>query len=279
MSWTFTRRAAFAMAAGSAVSTAFAADSPETAAPGPFRIGICSYSLREFSRALAIKMIAKLGVSEISVKDTHLPYNLSAADLKKALAEFQKAGLKIVSAGNTTLSSEEPGALRKYFEYARACRIPMLIAAPSHATLPEVEKLAKEFQIAVAIHTHGPEDKHFPSPQVVLEAVKSMDPLMGLCMDVGHSMRTGADVVQEITNAGPRLLDLHFKDLKNGKEKDSQCDVGEGVMPVVAIFKQLNKVGYRGSVNLEYEINSDDPVPGMLHSLGYMKGVAAGLAG
>ena len=106
-----------------------------------------------------------------------------------------------------------------------------------------------------------------------------MDARMGLCMDIGHSTRGGADVVQEIVNAGPRLLDMHFKDLKDAKVKESQCDVGQGVLPVVAIFKQLQKVGYRGSVNLEYEINSDDPLPGMLHSLGYMKGVVAGLAG
>jgi len=50
-------------------------------------------------------------------------------------------------------------------------------------------------------------------------------------------------------------------------------------LPIVAIFKQLQKIGYRGSVNLEYEINPDDPLPGMLHSFGYMKGVLAGLAG
>jgi sugar phosphate isomerase/epimerase len=62
----------------------------------------------------------------------------------------------------------------------------------------------------------------------VLDAVKGMDPRM----DVGHSMRGGADVVQEIVNAGPRLLDVHFKDLKDGKVKEGQCDVGEGVMPV-----------------------------------------------
>jgi sugar phosphate isomerase/epimerase len=86
-------------------------------------------------------------------------------------------------------------------------------------------------------------------------------------------------VVQEIVNAGPRLLDLHMKDLKNGKDKDSQCDVGEGVMPVVAIFKQLRKTGYRGNVNLEYEINSENPLPGAQHSIGYLKGVLAGLVG
>jgi sugar phosphate isomerase/epimerase len=92
-------------------------------------------------------------------------------------------------------------------------------------------------------------------------------------------MRTGADVVQEVANAGPRLLDMHIKDLKDGKVAESQCDVGDGVMPVVALFKQLQKIGYRGSVNLEYEINADNPMPGMQRSFAYMKGVLAGLAG
>ena len=199
--------------------------------------------------------------------------------MKKALDEFAKAGLTIVSAGNTDLKSEDPAVLRKYFEYARDAGIPMLVAAPTHSTLPALEKLVKEFNIKVAIHPHGPEDQHFPVPKAVLEALKGMDKRMGMCLDVGHAMRGGADVVQEIAHAGPRLFDMHMKDLKNRNEKDSQCEVGEGVMPVVAIFKQLEKVGYRGCVNLEYEINSENPLPGAQRSMGYLKGVRAGLAG
>lgn len=249
------------------------------AAPLGFRIGVATYSLREFQRGLAIRMIKQLGVTEVSVKDFHLPYTSTPAEISKAVSDFTKAGLTIVSGGNTDLKSSNPAELRPYFVYAKACGMPMLVAAPLHENLGAIEKLAKEFDIKIAIHTHGPEDKNFPTPKVVLDAVKGMDPRMGLCMDVGHSMRGGADVVQEIANAGPRLLDMHFKDLKDGKVKESQCDVGDGVMPVVEIFKQLRKVGYRGSVNLEYEINEDNPVPGMLHSFGYMKGVVAGLAG
>ena len=248
-------------------------------APAGFRVGIASYSLREFQRGLAIRMIQQLGVTDVSVKDFHLPYTSTPAEIARAVGEFKKAGLAIVSGGNTDLKSSDPAELRKYFLYAKACGMPMLVAAPLHENLGAIEKLAKEFDIQIAIHTHGPEDKNFPSPRVVLDAVKGMDPRMGLCMDLGHSMRAGADVVQEIGNAGPRLLDMHIKDLRDGKVKESQCDVGDGVMPVVALFKQLQKVGYRGSVNLEYEINGDNPLAGMLHSFGYMKGVMAGLAG
>ena len=56
-----------------------------------------------------------------------------------------------------------------------------------------------------------------------------------------------------------------------------QCDVGEGIMPIVGIFRQLQKMGYQGCVNLEYEINGDNPLPGMKNSFSYMRGVLAGL--
>ena len=98
-------------------------------------------------------------------------------------------------------------------------------------------------------------------------------------MDIGHSARTGIDVVQAIADAGDRLFDMHVKDLKDLKVKKSQVDVGDGAMPFPAIFKQLKKMGYTGCVNLEYEVEVDDPTRGIERSLSYMRGVLAGLAG
>src|SRR5882762_5557183 len=278
MSLHLTRRGIIQFCAGLAAAGPRIALADE-AKPGEFRIGIASSSFREFQRKLTISMIKQLGVRYVSVKEFHLPYTLSAADAAKAAGEFKKAGLTIVSGGNISLQDEDPAILRRYFEYAKACGMPMMVTAPTHSTLPTVEKLAKEFDIKTALHNHGPEDKHFPTPQSVLEAVKGRDPRMGLCMDMGHSMRTGIDVVQTLELAGSRLLDMHIKDLKSPTDKASQCDVGEGVMPIVAIFKQLKKMNYQGCVNLEYEINGDNPLPGMLHSFGYMRGVLAGMAG
>lgn len=270
-----TRREIFAVAGAAAI----AAEMADAAPYGDFKLGICSYTFREFQRKMAIEMMQQLGVSYVSIKDVHLSYALSPADLMKGIGEFKKAGLTPVSAGNTDLRDPNPEVLRKYFQYARDTHIPILVAAPTHASLPAIEKLVKEFDVKVAIHPHGPEDHNFPAPKDVLEAVKGMDPRIGMCLDVGHAMRAGSDLVADIAAAGPRLLDMHFKDLKNRNDKDSQCAVGEGVMPVVEIFKQLKRVGYRGCVNLEYEIMSENPLPGAQHSIGYMKGVAAGLAG
>jgi sugar phosphate isomerase/epimerase len=108
--------------------------------------------------------------------------------------------------------------------------------------------------------------------------MKNMDPRMGVCCDIGHESRAGKDILESLEIAGPRLLDMHVKDLKVATGKDSQCDVGEGILPIVGIFKYLKKTKYTGGVMLEYEINGDNPVVGMQKSFSYMRGVLAGLA-
>lgn len=62
-------------------------------------------------------------------------------------------------------------------------------------------------------------------------------------------------------------------------DKGSQVEVGRGAVPVVQIFKDLIATNYQGGVMLEYEIKADDPLPGMLESVSYMRGVLDGLAG
>src|SRR5205823_627521 len=88
----------------------------------------------------------------------------------------------------------------------------------------------------------------------------------------------GSDVVRAIADAGPRVLDMHAKDLRDPTTAASQCIVGEGVIPIGAIFRELETIGYRGYVNLEYEIDADDPLPGMKQSLAYMRGARRGRA-
>ena len=104
-----------------------------------------------------------------------------------------------------------------------------------------------------------------------------MDARCGLCMDIGHTSRTGVDIVEWIAKAGPRLLDMHAKDLLDPMNKEAQVAVGEGKLPIKAIFAQLIKMRYNGSVNLEYEIQENDPLPGMKKSFTYMRGILSDL--
>lgn len=238
-------------------------------------MGVATYSLRKFSRDQAIQMLKKLEVSFVSIKSFHLPYEDPPAQIQAGAAVFSDSGFEVLSGGNIALT--DPSQLRAMFEYARAAGMPMMVCAPSHATLDAVEELVKEFNIKTAIHNHGPEDRHFPSPESILEAIDGRDGRMGLCIDVGHTTRTGANVVESIRRAGPRLFDLHIKDLSDLMDRDSQVPVGDGAMPVAAIFTELLAMNYQGGVMLEYEIDADDPLLGMVKSIAYMRGVLAGL--
>ena len=244
------------------------------------KLGIATYSLRMFDRPTAIEMLKKFQVKYVSIKDVHLKIGAPPEETKAGRAEFDAAGLVVTSGGNVDMTKgttvEE---LRKQFEYAKAAGLPMMVCAPTHENIKAVETLVKEYNIRIAIHNHGPEDKHFPTPQSVLEVVRKLDKRCGLCMDIGHSARTGVDVVETIAGAGDRLFDMHVKDLRDMKVKESQCDIGDGAMPFVAIFKQLKKMGYTGCINMEYEVPVKDPTMGMMRSLSYMRGVLAALAG
>jgi sugar phosphate isomerase/epimerase len=276
------RRSFLGAAAGAAglsaigVTPASAVVEPE---PWGIKLGIATYSLRMFDRPTAIEMLKKFQVKYVSIKDVHLKIGAPPEETKAGRAEFDAAGLVVTSGGNVDMTKGTTVEdLRKQFEYAKAAGLPMMVCAPTHENIKAVETLVKEYNIRIAIHNHGPEDKNFPTPQSVLEVVRKLDKRCGLCMDIGHSARTGVDVVETIAGAGDRLFDMHVKDLRDMKVKESQCDIGDGAMPFVAIFKRLKKMGYTGCVNMEYEVPVKDPTVGMLRSLSYMRGVLAALA-
>jgi sugar phosphate isomerase/epimerase len=247
-------------------------------APSPIQLGLASYTFRNFTRAQMIGFMKQLNVNELNVKDTkdHLP--MDPTEEAKALADYTAAGIKLHAAGAIYFAKDEDADIRSKFEYCKRAGISVIVAGdPAPDTLPRVEKFVKEYDIRIAIHNHGPEDKLWHSPLDILKAVKNLDPRIGCCIDVGHTVRAGTDVVQAIHEVGPRLFNVHMKDLTNFESKESQVAVGDGIMPVRGIFEALIKTKYKGFVDLEYEVHADDPMPGVIASFSYMRGALAGM--
>ncbi len=257
---------------------ALAEPKPASGAPSPIKLGLASYTFRNFSRAQMIAWMKQLSLSGLNAKDTkdHLPMDPTAE--AQAVSEYEAAGIHLHAAGAIYFPKDEDDDIRAKFEYCKRAGINVIVAGdPIPTALPRIERFVKEYDIRFAIHNHGPEDKIFPSPLDVLKVVKSMDPRMGCCIDVGHCVRAGTDVVEAIHTVGPRLFDLHMKDLTDFTAKESQVAVGEGKMPVREIFEALIKTKYQGWVDLEYEVHGDDPMPGVTESYAYMRGVLAGM--
>jgi sugar phosphate isomerase/epimerase len=260
------------------VAAAAAASAPMAFAAGhaPFRLGMASYTFRNFSRDTLIANLKTLNISTVNCKDAkdHLPMDPAAE--AAAVAAYKAAGIRITAAGTVAFNKDDDDDIRAKFEYLKRAGAPVVVAGdPTPAILKRVEKFVKEYDIRFALHNHGPEDKMWHSPLDVLAVVKDMDPRMGCCIDVGHCARAGVSPVDAIRKVGPRVFDLHVKDLANTSDKESQVAVGEGVLPFPEIFQALVDIKYTGYVDLEYEIKPDDPMPGVTKSFAHMRGVLA----
>ncbi|HEX3985665.1 MAG TPA: sugar phosphate isomerase/epimerase [Acidobacteriaceae bacterium] len=274
---TLLRTAALTAAAAPLLPTSALAQSPAPANE-KIKLGLASYTFRNFSRAQLIGFMHDLRVSDLNAKDAkdHLP--MDPAGEAQALSDYATAGIHLHAAGAIYFQKATDEDIRAQFEYLERANIPVMVAGdPSPESLPRIEKFVQRYNIRLAIHNHGPEDKLWPSPLDILKDIRTMDPRIGCCIDVGHTVRAGTDVVQAIHAVGPRLFNMHMKDLTDFHDKASQVAVGDGKMPIRGIFQALQEIHYPGYVDLEYEVHPDDPLPGVTKSFAYMRGVLAGM--
>ncbi len=252
---TFSRRdfvrSSALVAAGFAASSdviTLAQERPSSGKASPIRLGLASYTFRNFTRTQMIGFMKQFNVFALNAKDVkdHLP--MDPQEEAAALADYAAAGIKLHAAGTIYFAKDEDADVGSKFEYCKRAGIAVIVAGdPTPQTLPRIEKFVKEYDIGMAIHNHGPEDKLWHSPLDVLRAVKGMDPRIGCCIDVGHTVRAGT------------------------------VAVGEGIMPMRKMFEALIATKYKGFVDLEYEVHPDDPMPGVISSFAYMRGALAGM--
>lgn len=242
------------------------------------KLGVASYTFRNFDRAKVIGFMEQLNNRHLNAKDVkdHLPMEPAAETA--ALAAYKAANVAVHAVGTVYFQKDENADIRAKFDYAKRAGVEVIVAGdPKPEVLPRLERFVKEYDIRIAIHNHGPEDKVWPSPMDVLKAVRTMDPRLGCCIDVGHTVRAGTNVIDAIHAAGKRLFNIHMKDLTDFSAKDSQVAVGQGKMPVREIFRALIEVRYPGFVDLEYEVHPEDPMPGVAESFSYMRRVLGGM--
>jgi sugar phosphate isomerase/epimerase len=270
---------AFAAVIPSINLASLAAPTTEEADPWlGLKIGVATYTLRELPIEEAIKGVKRVGLKYVSIKNVrnHIDLTHTPEERKQRAQMFRDAGLVPLSVGNIGMQNDE-ASVRRAFEYARDIGVPTMVCAPPKDAVPLLDKFVKEFDIKLAIHNHGPEDKQFPSPYDVMSAVEKFDKRIGLCIDVGHTARAGVDPAEAIVKCRERLYDVHLKDISAMGNRNTPIESGRGILNSRSILAALVKIKFQGLVGFEYEKDSKDPVPGLAESVGYVKGLLAGL--
>jgi sugar phosphate isomerase/epimerase len=240
-----------------------------------FPLGLASYTLRNFPLDEALKMTQRVGLDHICLKSMHLPLDASPQEIAAAAEQVRKAGITLYAGGVIAMSNE--AQTNQAFQYAKAAGLTVIVGVPSAAVLPLVDKKVKEYDIKVAIHNHGPGDKQYPTPESAYEKIKHLDPRIGLCIDVGHTVRAGADPYDSVEKYAGRAHDMHIKDVSAVGPEGKAIEVGRGVIDIPRLLKTLIQVGYSGVVSFEYEKDANDPLAGLAESVGFVRGVLAAI--
>ncbi|MBI1390361.1 MAG: TIM barrel protein [bacterium] len=275
--------AAAAAGAGTLMAPSVRAESfLSTPAPADYfhglKVGMASYTVRKFSRREALEMTERLGLKYIKFKqDFHLPLDTPLDEVSRAAELIRQRGMTLTGCGVVYMGNDET-KIKNLFEYAKAAGMEVITAAPDEDALPAFSRMAKAYDIKVAIHNHGPNDKRYPSALDAYKLAKQLDERIGCCVDIGHTVRIGENVAEILEQVQDRLYDLDLKDETQPTAKGSPLEVGRGCIDIPGVLKTLKKINYQGLVALEYEKDADAPFPGMSESIGYIRGVLDGMA-
>lgn len=244
----------------------------EAAAPaGKLPVGIAGYTFAKVDLDHGLAMMKRVGINYLSIKDMHLPLNSTPEQIKTVLDKCAAAGVNVYAVGVIYMKSKD--AVDQAFEYAKRVGVPLIVGVPNPELIDYTEEKVKQYNIRIAIHNHGPEDKLYPAPKIVYDLIRNRDSRMGLCMDIGHATRAGENPATAALTYKDRIFDLHIKDVTAAVKDGKAIEIGRGVIDFPALIKALNKIRYQGVCSIEFEKDMEDPLPGIAESTGYFRGV------
>ena len=239
--------------------------------PTPARdFGVQSYCFRHFKdNAKVAELVREIGLDKVEVCAVHADFNDPAA-FSGVVKTYRDAGVGVTSIGVETFTGEEDHA-RKRFECVAAAGAKHLSCHfkvdSFDRAVPQVAKLAEEYDVRVAIHCHG--GYMFGGSIDVLDHLMKLGgPRVGLCIDTAWCMQIGPRAgkpVQWVSDTFKgRVYGVHYKDFlfeRNAQWQD--VVVGTGNLDLPAFVGALEAGGFDGYAVIEYEADVENPVPAL----------------
>ena len=234
---------------------AVAAAQPATAADLASQLAIQTWTLRELSFDQVVEFAKRHGIQDLQVIAKHIDPAASQEDWAKKKAALDAAGLRAYTFGvaGTSMKKEEN---RRLFEFAKFMGIKLIIVEPGDFRIwDNLEELAKEYDIRVAVHNHGIKSL-YGNPAIVKQVIGHRDAHLGVCLDVGWITSSNFDAADVYKKYEGRVFDIHLKDknvTKTAKGDDVSNDthIGEGQSNYTGLFAELKKSGYTGRLAIE----------------------------
>lgn len=140
---------------------------------------------------------------------------------------------------------------KRDFDLAKRFGVKYVTAEPPRNMWKTVDSLAKLYDMKVALHNHWNGNSIYWHPDSVLLALQGHTSF-GACPDLGHYPKSGINPVEAVKRLDGKIIGIHLKDVaeyNNTKIQDVQ--VGSGIVDFPAVFKELKRQKFKGTINIE----------------------------
>lgn len=260
---------------------------PDEYRTGPFALGCQAYTFHRFTFFEAVEKTASVGGKVIELfpgqklssdSDAKVDHNASDEVIEQIKAKLAKHKIRAVNYGVVGLPNNEQEC-RKVFEFAKKLGLYAITSEPAPDAMDLIEKLVKEYDIAMAIHNHPKQANNpnykFWDPDYILSLVGNRDKRLGSCADLGHFARSGIKPVDALKKLEGRVISSHLKDIRPFGPNGADVPYGTGQSDVVGILKELERQHMRGNISIEYESNLQNNVGEVGQCIGFVRGFVA----
>jgi len=236
-----------------------------------FDMGIASYAFRKKSFDEVLEVADKLDIRKLALKSMHMPLDASKEAIEEVIAKAEAKDIDIYAGAVIYMKTKEE--VHQAFEYADRAGLEIIVGVPDPSLVDLCETLVKKYDVKLAVHIHGSRKVLYPTPESAYEVVKDRDPRMGICLDVGHTLRMNLDPAEAIRRFGPRVLDIQIWDVSSASSEGKAILPGYGVMDVREVMQALLDINYTGTVSVEFWNDPERPELGTAYTIGYLRSI------
>jgi type 1 glutamine amidotransferase/sugar phosphate isomerase/epimerase len=166
-----------------------------------------------------------------------LDHRLQPGERGAVVYRLRELNQQILSYRIDRLGADE-AARRQVFELVKSLNVPLIVVGADTANLAEVDKLAEEFGINVAVESRS-------DPKAVLASLDGRGKRLGIAADLGGWIQDGVKPADALAAVKDRLLLVRASDRSALGAKGRPVPLGEGAGGIADFFLAAYRAGVK----------------------------------
>lgn len=160
----------------------------------------------------------------------NLDYHLAPGERTAITNRLRELNVQMRAYRVNSLGADENG--RKVFEFAKNMGVQTIVASPQPAALADIDKLANEFGINVALENRS-------DPGGAMKSLEGRSKRMGVYADIGGWMLAGIKPVEALSQVKDRLMAVRLRDRSAGLADFFLAAFRTGVKPLLIVVDTM----------------------------------------